>query len=975
MNHIYIGLGEAAKTALEDFYQHYKDSTVDKGESLHAEFMAVTDAEQKNLYLFDNLQESSAETSYKIHSIIVEPPSIRNALVYLRDHRWLKMDEDEQSYWAELIDIDVQEIERMPRRIIRLNLADAIDNLLKQVHSAYLRLQNQFDDEGLALHLLVDASNEWVKAILTDVVVQLRQHYPSLFCRLNVFVLLPANFSLTKLEALQSTSLYATLVEFNALLNNQWMPENLLNILPLSEDGNWVNACYLVEKDNERYDISGLSSLLLRKSFVSETVWQGFFEDEYARYEQQERVKNPNFVSFGLLQLAVTVDYPTEYYKKLFSVQVLNALLYANWQEKAGFVSQDNYETRQEFVHQLERLIEEWCLDSDYLRLNKLMTNDQSKLHPKWASIETEWERNREERLNSAAEASSEREQVLLQKYTDYYEQRFRLKGVEPFYELEWTESRLDALAFKLLSGIEKSLIKHWWNYDRGLADLPAMILTVLEYLSTQSHVLEKERREYEQKDYQYTARYQSTLNSKSNSKVKFRLFGGGSGELSELDEDLYQAFCAKTHVKALLFAARLLNRLTAKLMQLHEQISEIFNRLALIRDKYAKILQQIDQISAKGTWVSHQRDVHMQQVSLNVYLEIDKMRQQIFAQPFEIKSHVKKFKNQLREQFAQQANFNMFSDHLAQKEFGVAVEKISDAYADHLDFLLSGKNKRPETSELITAAVNLTPQNKLVQFREFLRQVLTQPQQNTYVPSLLGIQQQIVARNAKMFAPQWIQNTDSSAILGELLDTSHLTNDDVNIGNSLSNYLDLINVYQLDVKKWPAISHIASVYQNSLNEYEDMKRAFFQWHSEHRLVGWLEHALIEPEYSLETKRYLIVKAFAMHVIYLEFKEHLVRITKRDTETVLTEGGWVSLVDLLDSIKISNFVVLERALQTSEVVNQLQISFQLQLEQLLNRLKQSLFALENDDDDDDWATAGMFVAWQRTTQKVLNDLN
>lgn len=979
MNHIYIGLGDAAKEALGDFYQLYRSSTVDKSSSLHAEFLTVTDVEQQKLYLFDNLPENTVEVNYQIQSITVEPPTIRDALMFLRDHRWLKMDAEEQVFWASLIDANSEDIEKLPRRVIRLNLAATLEKLLNQIHAAYLRLQSKYDDEGLALHLLVDVSNEWVKAILSDVVVQLRQHYPSLFCRLSVFVLLPPNFSVTKMEPTESASLYATFVELNALLNNHWLPENLLNILPLSEDGNWVNACYLVERDNEQYDVSGLSALLLRKSFVKDTVWQGLFSDEYAHYENGQRVKKPNFVSFGMLRLSVTVDYPTEYYKKLFTVQVLNALLFANWQEGIGFIADDNYETRQEFVSQLDYMMREWCLDSDYLRLNKLMTNDQSKLHPKWASVEMEWERNREERLDSLSDvSSSERSDVLLKKYQDFYQDRFRLKGVDNFYELEWTESRLDALAFKLVSNIEKSLIAQWWNYERGLADLPAMVLSVMDYLEHQSKALEEEREEHEQKEAKHMAQYQRLATEKADNKTLFRLFGTDRNELGELDDQLYAVFTARTHIQSLLFARRLFERLYDKLDQLHDQISEIFNHLVTVRDRYAKILQQIDQISAKGTWVSHQRDTHIQQVSLNVYLEIEKMRDQIFAQPFEIKSFVKKFKSQLRDQFSQHANFNIFNEHLGQKEFGMSLDKISDGYAEHLDFLLSGKNKRPETSELITAAVNLTPQRKMNQFTEFLEKVVSIKQPHSYVPSLTPHLVHVFDQDSKFFAPEWVKDTNSQPVLDQLLKAGQLTMADVKPAQSLSNYLDLISVYHLNVKTWPAMTHLASMYQNSLSEYDNIKRAFFQLHSEHRLVSWMEHALIDPEYSAEAIRRILIKAYALNIIDFEVDGFKVMLTNKESGQVLTTDGWVSLVTLLDNIKLADIALLERVLQTSDVAKNLNVSFQSKLEQLLYQLKQAFFALDDDDDDEDdgeWAVAGMFVAWQRSTQKVLNELS
>ena len=971
MNHVYIGLGNAAKDALCHFQEHYEVSAVDTDTNLHAEYFVITESELPKLYLLENDLLENEDVPHNIQNIKVEAPTLKSALMYLREHRWLKMDAEEQAYWAELIEDGVETVEELPRRILRLSLGTTIEQILYHVHASYLRLQSKYDDEGLALHLLVDTSCAWINAILCDVIVQLRQHYPSLFCRLSVYLLLPANFSQTKLPTNQGAGLYATLIEFNALLNNAWMPENLLNVLPLHEDGNWVEVCYMVERDGEEHDVHGLSGFLLRKSTVREQVWHETFADELAHYENEQLIKKDNFVSFGMLRLAVSVDYPTEYYKKIFIEQVLNALLYANWQEKQGFIAVDNHDVRHEFIKNLEQLMHEWCLDFDYLTLNKLMTNDQSKLHPKWTSIELEWQRNRAERIASVEELpAAQRGTALVQKYMDFYKDRFRLKGVQNFYQTEWPESRVDGLAFKIVSGIEKTLISQWWSESRGLADLPAMIAAIVDYLEQQSVTFNFDRRTHEKKAVEYLELYEAYVQESGN-KAKGRLFSSNAVSLPQLDDYLYVAFTERTHVSALLFAERLLQRLKGRLKSLHEQISQIFDTMVSLRGKHSKVLHQIEQISSKGTWVSEQHDTHMRQVALNVHLETEKMHEQVFALPFEIKNYVGRFKTHLREMFWQHTNFTVFTDYLLKQEFQSSLEKISEAYADHLDFKLSGGSTRPETSDLITETVRITPENKIQQFIGFVSS-LTQTAEEGYLPSTKRHQVQVSHTDSKLFAPAWVKTVNSQMILAQMLYTSGLQSSDIQITPDLNNYLDLVNVYHLDMKSWPAIAHLASVYQASLDQFDDTKRAYFQWHAEHRLVDWYEHGLIEPEYTTEDIRYIVIKAYAVGLLNIELKGTDVRLTLKDNNQMLTDD-FEPLALLIKEIKAADLMALERRLKAVTTIHNLSTQYQRRLENLLHQFKQSFFELD-ETEDAEWMAAGLFVSWQRTTQKVLAEL-
>lgn len=972
MNHIYIGLGELGKQALLDFYKHYEEASLDQSTQLHAEFLAVTESEPQDLFIFDSAAISNADFKERFHTIKINEPSIKNALMYLREHNWLKIDAQEQTYWSELIAEGVSTgMEKLPRRLIRLNLASVLEQLLYHVHETYLRLQRKYDDEGLSLHLVVDSSQLWVNAILMDVIVHLRQHYPSLFCRLSVYVLLPERFSFHKLSDDLSVSLYATLVEFRALMNNAWMPENLLNILPLSEDGNWVHASYLIEHDTEERSNKGLSALLLRKSLVKEELWhEAFFDTEEAASPTDEVIQKDSFVSFGLLRLAVSVDYPTEYYKKLFAVQLLNALLFRHWQDDKGYVPFKQQRDGETGV--LQEFIDEWCLDVDYLTLNKLMTNDQSKLHPKWTSIELDWQRNRQERLEAIDELpAAQRPTALVQKYMDYYHERFRLKGVKHFYQQEWPESRVEGLAFKIVSGIEKTLISLWWSDDKGINDLPLIIQDIQTYLQNQLLQLQQQGREHDQRAEEYLELYQQVLAQAQEQNDKKRLFGSNpaaTASLQQLDDYLYVAFTERTYLSSIGFAERLIARLQLKLTALFEQISDIIANLVQIRDGHDKVLQQIEQVSSQGTWVAHEADTHMLQVSLNVHLETEKIRSQIMAQPFEIKNFVQRFKGQLRQLFSQQVNFNAFNEYVSKQEFQSSLIKITEAYANHLDYLLSGKEKRPETRELISATIQKTPGAKIEQFVHFLQEIGVQPHCGK-LPSNQGIPAHSIKTNGKLFVPTWVREVNAKPVLMQMLKMNHLKGSDLVVQPNLNNYLDLINICHLDLKEWPAVKHLAAVYQQKLHQYSDIKRSYFQWHTEYRLCDWLEHGWIEPKFEACQIRTILIKAYAQSLIQMDIKATDIQISAKRDGHLLTDG-FVSLADVLQLIKMSDLMALDREIQATPMSKALPEACERRLKSLLDQLKHAFFELDSEADNE-WSSVGAFVAWQRSIQEEL----
>ena len=126
MNHVYIGLGNAAKDALCHFQEHYEVSAVDTDTNLHAEYFVITESELPKLYLLENDLLENEDVPHNIQNIKVEAPTLKSALMYLREHRWLKMDAEEQAYWAELIEDGVETVEELPRRILRLSLGTTI---------------------------------------------------------------------------------------------------------------------------------------------------------------------------------------------------------------------------------------------------------------------------------------------------------------------------------------------------------------------------------------------------------------------------------------------------------------------------------------------------------------------------------------------------------------------------------------------------------------------------------------------------------------------------------------------------------------------------------------------------------------------------------------------------------------------------------------------------------------------------------
>lgn len=359
-----------------------------------------------------------------------------------------------------------------------------------------------------------------------------------------------------------------------------------------------------------------------------------------------------------------------------------------------------------------------------------------------------------------------------------------------------------------------------------------------------------------------------------------------------------------------------------------------------------------------------------MLQVALNVHLETDNIREEIFRLPFEIKNHVKRFKTQLRELMGQSNSFNVVNDYLDKPEFNASVSDMAEEYANHLDKQISGLNQRPETSELIVDAIRHTPEHKVQQFIQFLSQ-LTQAQSTGYVPSTVREQSQVVKTNAKLFVPNWVKSVDSQRVLAQMLYTSGLNASDISVVPNLNNYLDLVNVYHLNMKTWPAINHLAHQYLEQLKQYDDIKRAYFQWHTEYRLVDWLEYALIDPELDLETIRNVIIKAYARSWLDIELRGTQIRLHSPRLNRELTQG-FVPLATVLETIAIGDVLSLQKQLLQVEKSS----DEHERLEWLLHQLKQAFFELdEGEDEEQEWLAAGLFVAWQRTTQNLLKQLS
>ena len=87
---------------------------------------------------------------------------------------------------------------------------------------------------------------------------------------------------------------------------------------------------------------------------------------------------------------------------------------------------------------------------------------------------------------------------------------------------------------------------------------------------------------------------------------------------------------------------------------------------------------------------------------------------------------------------------------------------------------------------------------------------------------------------------------------------------------------------------------------------------------------------------------------------------------------MLTED-FIPLSMVIKEIKINDLVALERKLKAVTTIHNLNTQYQHRLEHLLHQFKQSFFELD-EEEDEEWMAAGLFVAWQRTTQKVLQEL-
>ena len=136
--------------------------------------------------------------------------------------------------------------------------------------------------------------------------------------------------------------------------------------------------------------------------------------------------------------------------------------------------------------------------------------------------------------------------------------------------------------------------------------------------------------------------------------------------------------------------------------------------------------------------------------------------------------------------------------------------------------------------------------------------------------------------------------------------------------------------------------------------------------------MDWYEHGLIEPEYTTEDIRYIVIKAYAVGLLNIELKGTDVRLTLKDNNQMLTDD-FEPLALLIKEIKAADLMALERRLKAVTTIHNLSTQYQRRLENLLHQFKQSFFELD-ETEDAEWMAAGLFVSWQRTTQKVLAEL-
>ena len=136
--------------------------------------------------------------------------------------------------------------------------------------------------------------------------------------------------------------------------------------------------------------------------------------------------------------------------------------------------------------------------------------------------------------------------------------------------------------------------------------------------------------------------------------------------------------------------------------------------------------------------------------------------------------------------------------------------------------------------------------------------------------------------------------------------------------------------------------------------------------------MDWYEHGLIEPEYTTEDIRYIVIKAYAVGLLNIELKGTDVRLTLKDNNQMLTDD-FEPLALLIKEIKAADLMALERRLKAVTTIHNLSTQYQRRLENLLHQFKQSFFELD-ETEDAEWMAAGLFVSWQSNTQKVLAEL-
>ncbi len=991
MNHLLIGFGQTGRKVLQHF-ENLRQQAVWQGSHFVADCLAV-DVPPLSDHYPTLLLAGQAVNPYEDQRMQwVPPPTVVNALTYLKNHPWLRPSANEMAVWEQLIR---QASARSPiffnRRISRYSCAESLAVFLERVDQSFTRMRLASGHGGLNIHLVLDLGDPVVSGTIIDVLVQLRQRYPSVLCQLMLYAYLPQDRKGDKYRTERLASAYAALLELKHLSDKTWLPDNVLQAEALMEDDVWFNACYFMQHpihvsaqekpapDNIDPGGSGhdaLSVFLLRRISVGEAQWHESFPIEQQPITiGDEAYQSRPFLSFSSLRLSFDHLYPQDYFSSMYLKQTLSALLYRHWQPEQGFVHHSG--NLADFDVSVQDLTAgTWLADMGYLRLNKLMSNEAAMFHTRWPSVEEAWQNQQASYLEQVLQAKqTEWFDSLHQLFEQFFQQGYRNEGVHAFYQRHTQQAA--ALALHMVRSIEQSLLQQWLQQQQGLFDLGHRLEAMVAEMEGLHSRFNFERAQNKRVVQDYLTRLQDVQPQWAETGLLSKWLPSQHGKLQEASQFLADLYTARTQVAALGFTDALLTHLKERLKQTQLHVKQLIASLEIHAQQTNHHLAQYSHLTEQSVWLSQYRQPGLQQLSVHSQRDWVGMANNLVQHQFELERFIKSITDVLQEQ-AQLKNtaeppFALLSQCVSQSAWWQQTEDLAQAQALKMQPMLQPVTATAEEGEIDMADV--IRQLSQEKFEHLLAQIATSapkpPFELTSSQPQQGGQQQ--GQASVVFVPEWaMTQAPMLSVLNQLKMLSDFVPRLVP-SSALKLAVDLIQIRAFDLSDLTGVQDWAGAYQDWVQLYGE-DRALFSLHIESQRLNWLQAQLIRQRMSRDEIREAVLWAGVFHLLAQD--GHGIALQDGQKEPLRLGASWLSVVDEL-SVQAANQVkqaVQTRVADPKMAEPEVHARVHERLKDLLAQIKQDCLPERQSSQQQAWHQAGAYLPWARAAKKILSRL-